>query len=84
MGLDPHTLTAYTSPALGGKEYAVFEDDVDGNGNRTFLAVVDLQALLALRPPGVHTVAGPLKTCEAPGVPDCVVRYIPIKLQIQP
>jgi hypothetical protein len=51
FGADPHTLTAYQS-SNNGAPYAVFEDDVNINGTvdgtRTFLAVVDLNALLAL------------------------------------
>ena len=50
LGADPHTLTAYMSPN-SGQPYAVFEDDVDvlstRDGKRTWLAVVDLNALLA-------------------------------------
>lgn len=82
MGRDPHTLTAFTSPT-SGLQYAVFEDDVDQLGTRTYLAVVDLQALLALPRIGGHTVAAPLVTCRdggrlgTPAVPNCVVRYIP-------
>lgn len=81
MGTDPHTLTAYTSPT-SGRQYAVFADDVFKT--RTFLAVVDLQALLALpRSGGGHTVAAPLVVCAGagplgtPAVPGCVVRFIP-------
>lgn len=81
MGTDPHTLTAYTSPT-SGRQYAVFADDVFKT--RTYLAVVDLQALLALpRSSDGHTVAAPLVACAGPGplgtpaVPGCVVRFIP-------
>jgi len=45
MGHDPHTLTAYTSPNTN-KQYAIFQDDVNQDGTRTWLAVVDMQALL--------------------------------------
>jgi hypothetical protein len=82
MGKDPHTLTAYTSPT-SGLPYAVFEDDATQDGTRTFLAIVDLQALLALPRSGGHTVAAPLVTCKgagrlgSPPVDKCVVRYIP-------
>jgi hypothetical protein len=50
MGLDPHTLTAYTSPTTN-KAIGVMADDP-----RTYLAVVDLQALLAAPRTGAHTV----------------------------
>jgi hypothetical protein len=50
-GLDPHTLTAYTSPN-NGKAYAVFVNDA-----ATCLVRVDLGAVLAApRDPGTHTV----------------------------
>jgi kumamolisin len=81
MGFDPHTLTAYTSPT-SGRQYAVFEDDALRDGTRTFLAIVDMQALFALRPPGSHTITAPLVTCTGAGplgtpeVPGCVVRFI--------
>lgn len=41
MGFDPHTVTAYVSPN-SGKAYGVLE-----NGDFSFLAVVDMQALLS-------------------------------------
>ncbi len=51
MGLDPHTVTVYRSPT-SGKAFGVFV-----NGARTFLAVVDLQALVAApRTAGTHNV----------------------------
>jgi hypothetical protein len=82
MGRDPHTLTAYTSPT-SGKQYAVFEDDVNQNGTRTFLGIVDMQAMLALpRTGGSHAVIAPLVTCTGagptgtPAVPGCVVRFV--------
>jgi hypothetical protein len=54
-GLDPHTLTAYTSPATN-KQYAVLS-----NGSNTFMAVIDLQAFLALpRSVEGHQLAAPL------------------------
>lgn len=79
MGQDPHTLTAYTSPK-DGKQYAIFEDDADQDGTRTFLAVVDMQALLSTLPrTGSHTVSLAGQTCEsATPVAGCVVRYIKI------
>jgi hypothetical protein len=51
MGFDPHTVTVYRSPT-SNKAFGVFV-----NGTRTFLAVVDLQALLAApRTTGTHNV----------------------------
>ncbi len=54
QGLDPHTITAYVSPN-NGKAYGVM-----ANGYftpPTYLAIIDLQALLnAPRTPGTHTV----------------------------
>src|SRR5262249_20601570 len=51
MGLDPHTVTAYESPS-SHKALALMS-----NQARTFLAIVDLQALLAApRVAGTHTV----------------------------
>jgi hypothetical protein len=92
MGKDPHTLTAYTSPA-NGAQYAIFEDDAGGaSSSRSYLAVVDLLALLA-RPRTAstttlsHTLATPLgasDTCVGtPGslVPNprgCIVRFIKV------
>jgi hypothetical protein len=54
QGLDPHTITAYVSPN-NGKAYGVMAngDDVPP----TYLAIIDLQALLnAPRTTGTHTV----------------------------
>jgi len=52
MGLDPHPMTAYTSPNTGRAILAI------SNVTRTYLALVDMQALLlpTLRTPGTHTV----------------------------
>ena len=51
MGLDPHTVTAYTSPNTGKAILAI------SNVTRTYLALVDMQALLAApRTPGTNTV----------------------------
>lgn len=51
MGLDPHTMTAYTSPNTGKAILAI------SNVDRTYLALVDMNALLAApRTPGTHTV----------------------------
>jgi Pro-kumamolisin, activation domain len=66
FGADPHTLTAYQSPS-NGAPYAIFEDDIhvltSRDGQRTFLAVVDLNALLA-RPRGTAS------TFTQGGLPD--------------
>jgi hypothetical protein len=83
MGHDPHTLTVYTSPS-NHRQYAVFEDDAFGTGQRTFLAVVDLQALKLLPrvvAPGQtdpHVVASPLTTCTGagPNPAGCIVRFV--------
>jgi hypothetical protein len=52
MGLDPHTMTAYTSPNSSKAILAI------SNVTRTYLALVDMQALLnpTLRTSGTHTV----------------------------
>jgi hypothetical protein len=51
MGLDPHTMTAYTSPNTGRALLAI------SNVSRTYVALVDMQALLgALRTPMTHLV----------------------------
>jgi hypothetical protein len=50
MGLDPHTVTAYTSPNTG-KALGVL-----GDTPRAYLAVVDLQGLLSAPRNGAHTV----------------------------
>ncbi len=91
FGHDPHTVTAYTSPN-SGSPYAVFEDDVTQNGARTFLAVIDLQQLMAFSvqtatnsPVGftVGSLAG--STCTstnlATGVNPvgCVVRFVSVQ-----
>ena len=56
-GLDPHTVTAYTSPN-NNKSYAVFADDEDGSGVApTYVGVVDLACVLAAPRSGAHTVA---------------------------
>jgi hypothetical protein len=90
-GRDPHTLTTYTSPT-NGRAYAVFEDDAFLDGTRTYLAVVDLAAMVnpTISTRGgasPHTVAAP-STCGGPGpnptgsvppsVPQCTIRYVPI------
>ncbi len=81
MAKDPHGLTAFTSPNSGA-QYAILDDDYALNGTRTFAAVVDLQALLALPRSTAHQVTDPLPTCE-PSLPvqpaGCVVRFIPAR-----
>ena len=94
MGADPHTATAYISPN-SGKPYAIFEDDIDivanGDGKRTCLAVVDINALLA-RPRGsagatpdnhqlqteLTPAADTCTTVDATGTnpPGCIVRFV--------
>jgi hypothetical protein len=55
QGLDPHTISAYQSPA-DGKAYAVLANGGDGLPP-TYLAILDLQAVLnAPRLAGTHTV----------------------------
>lgn len=55
QGLDPHTITAYVSPN-NSKAYGVMAN-VSSSGSPSFLAIVDLQALLsAPRVSGTHTV----------------------------
>jgi hypothetical protein len=83
-GQDPHNLTAYTSPN-NGKQYAIVEEDASQNGTRTFLAIVDMQAMLSLPTTSSdpHTVSGNLVSCEGagvngtPSVANCVVRFVP-------
>jgi hypothetical protein len=53
QGFDPHTVTAYVSPNTG-KALGVL-----GNGNNTFMAIVDLQSLLNAPRTG-HVVNNPL------------------------
>ena len=52
MGLDPHTMTAYTSPNSSKAILLI------SNLTRTYLALVDMEKLLdpTLRTPGTHTV----------------------------
>ena len=52
-GYDPHTTTAYTSPN-NGKAYGVMASWA--SGEPSYLAIVDLQALLAAPRTGAHTV----------------------------
>jgi hypothetical protein len=54
QGNDPHTVTAYVSPN-SKKAYAVLE-----NGDFTYLAVIDIQAMLSAPRTGAHTVTSPI------------------------
>jgi hypothetical protein len=69
-GFDPHTVTAFTSPATG-RAFAVLSDWPNGPTSPTYLVVIDMQALLALprSAPGAHKLAAPLAIGP-------VVRYI--------
>lgn len=53
-GLDPHTVTAYVSPNTH-KAYAVLE-----NGDFSFVAIIDIQAMLSAPRTGAHTVTNPI------------------------
>ena len=54
QGLDPHTVTAYVSPN-SHKAYAVLE-----NGDFSYVAIVDIQAMLSAPRTGAHTVTNPI------------------------
>jgi hypothetical protein len=54
QGLDPHTVTAYVSPNTH-KAYAVLE-----NGAFTYVAIIDIQAMLNAPRTGGHTVTDPI------------------------
>jgi hypothetical protein len=57
LGRDPHTTTAYVSPNVT-KPFGLIADDNGFPIPRAFVAVVDLQALLAApRTPGTHFVS---------------------------
>jgi hypothetical protein len=53
-GFDPHTVTAYVSPN-SHKAYAVLE-----NGDFSFVAIIDIQAMLSAPRTGPHTVTSPI------------------------
>jgi hypothetical protein len=53
-GFDPHTVTAYVSPNTH-KAYAVLEND-----DFTFVAIIDIQAMLSAPRTGAHTVTNPI------------------------
>jgi hypothetical protein len=69
MGFDPHTITAYTSPN-NGKPYGVIADWAPGTPS--YLAVIDLTALMAAPRTGAHTVSATYDL-----VASGVVRYVP-------
>ncbi len=54
QGLDPHTVTAYVSPN-SHKAYAVLE-----NEDFSYVAIVDIQAMLSAPRTGAHTVTNPI------------------------
>jgi hypothetical protein len=54
QGNDPHTVTAYVSPN-SHKSYAVLE-----NGDFSYLAVIDIQAMLSAPRTGAHVVTSPI------------------------
>jgi hypothetical protein len=68
MGYDPHTITAYTSPN-NGKPYGVVADWAPGTPS--YLAVIDLTALMAAPRTGAHTVSATYDL-----VANGVVRYV--------
>ncbi len=78
-GDDPHDLATYVSPTTG-RAYAILDDDVNQDGTRTWIAVVDLQRVIDAAAGG-HTVSS-LVTCQGagqngtPAVPNCAVRFI--------
>ena len=78
-GLDPHTITAYTSPA-SGKPYGVLAS-WDGYYylgspiSTTYLAIVDLTAVLALDRAGTAHTVNPTIDLVAAGA----VRYVATK-----
>jgi hypothetical protein len=80
-GYDPHTTTAYTSPN-NGKAYGALADWY--LGKPSYVAVVDLQALLsAPRKKGIYPDGGACSTCVNTVDPtydlvkNGVVRYVP-------
>lgn len=77
-GKDPHTVTAYTSAGIQ-RAFAIVEDDAFSNGTRTYLAVIDLQAVLDARPSGSNTVAS-LSWClgNGPNPSGCPVRFVKV------
>ena len=72
QGRDPHTVTAYVSPN-NGKAYAVMANGY--SGPPTYLAVIDIQALLsAPRTTGTHTVDSAYDLLG-----NHVVAYVPVQ-----
>jgi hypothetical protein len=72
-GLDPHPLTAYTSPN-DGKAYALMANA----SPPTFLVVVDMQQLL--NAPRVTTATGPHNVCQADQYSACSNGATPVDL----
>ena len=66
FGFDPHTVSAYVSPT-SGKAFGLVAD-----GNPTFLAAIDIQALLSAHRSAAHTV-DPSIDLVATGI----IRFIP-------
>jgi hypothetical protein len=84
MGDDPHTLTVYVSPN-NQRQYAVFQDDWQHNGTRTWLAVVDMDGVLSMplcsssAPPcrSGNSIVGDLPWCPGPGFTgNCLVSFV--------
>jgi K319-like protein len=66
-GLDPHTITAYVSPSTG-KAFGVLAD-----AGPRYLAIVDLQAMLALPRSSAHIVDSTIDL-----IASGVVRFVPV------
>ena len=87
MGQQPYAFTAYTSPS-NGRQYIVTQDDVTLDETRTWLAVIDMNALLFDTPrsdgltPSTgttsHTIGAAISSClGAPSATSgCVVGFI--------
>ena len=76
MGDDPHTLTVYVSPN-NQRQYAVFQDDWQHNGTRTWLAVVDMDGVLTSPLRSGNTIVGTLPSCTGPGFSaGCLVSFV--------
>ncbi|HEY8706899.1 MAG TPA: hypothetical protein VIM34_02770, partial [Burkholderiaceae bacterium] len=73
-GLDPHTISAYTS-GNDGRAYGVM---ASGGPPPTKLAVLDLAAIMAApRNPGTHTVTGVgSQICDS--TTPTLVRFVPV------
>jgi Pro-kumamolisin, activation domain len=84
FGLDPHTVTAYQSPN-DHKAYGVFEDDVNLDGTRTYLAIVDLQGVMGLTRvsgnsvgvvPSCSAATGAVNTSTGGNPAGCIIRFV--------